>query len=143
MPASSTARDPGRWALDGVLILLAGGALAISALFRPESLPRLSLCPFHRFTGLPCPGCGLTRAFCCITHGEFADAWYFNPFGYLFYAGCLLLLCWPLIRRRWPEAETRLARSRWTDRLPLILIGSMMLFGIGRIVLVLRGATLP
>jgi hypothetical protein len=24
--------------------------------------------------GLPCPGCGLTRAFCLMTHGRFAEA---------------------------------------------------------------------
>jgi len=140
MPEPSTKRDSGRWALDGALILLAAGVVAISALFAPETLPGFNLCPFHRFTGLPCPGCGLTRAFCCITHGEFLRAWQFNPFSYIFYAACLTLLFWPLLRTRWPEFESCLVRSRWFNRFPFILIGGMLLFGVCRMFLVLRGS---
>jgi hypothetical protein len=29
--------------------------------------------------GLPCPGCGLTRAFCLMTHGRFSEALAFHP----------------------------------------------------------------
>lgn len=41
-----------------------------------------SSCPFVMVTGLPCPGCGLSRAGFCLLRGEFADAWYLNPFIY-------------------------------------------------------------
>ena len=32
------------------------------------------VCPFWIVTGLPCPGCGLTRAGLMVIRGEFADA---------------------------------------------------------------------
>lgn len=41
-------------------------------------------CTFKLITGLGCPGCGLTRCFICLMHGDFARAWAFNPGGFLF-----------------------------------------------------------
>lgn len=43
-------------------------------------------CWFKRLTGMDCPGCGLTRSVVCLVHGNFLDAWHFNPGGYLFFA---------------------------------------------------------
>ena len=64
----------------------AGLALAASFLIPASRLPATSLCPFRLLTGFPCPGCGLTHAFCNISHGHFKMAWQANPFGFLFYA---------------------------------------------------------
>jgi hypothetical protein len=50
-----------------------------------------AFCPFYRLTGLPCPGCGLTRAFVCISHGQFAQSLHWHPIGWLVYAGFALL----------------------------------------------------
>ncbi len=44
------------------------------------------LCPFRVMTGLPCPGCGMTRALACIAHGHFADSWGFHPLGWAVFA---------------------------------------------------------
>lgn len=33
----------------------------------------------HLVLGMPCPGCGLTRAFCLATHGHFVEAYSFHP----------------------------------------------------------------
>lgn len=38
-------------------------------------------CPFHRLTGLDCPGCGLTRATYAGMQGRFAEAFRLNPLG--------------------------------------------------------------
>ena len=35
-------------------------------------------------TGLPCPGCGMTRAFIRLLHLDFAGAWQMHPFVYLY-----------------------------------------------------------
>lgn len=36
--------------------------------------------------GLPCPGCGLTRSFVSLAHGDFVDSLRFNPAGVLLFA---------------------------------------------------------
>lgn len=41
-------------------------------------VPTPSVCQFHNLTGLDCPGCGLTRAFVSIAHGNLAAAWRYN-----------------------------------------------------------------
>ena len=48
--------------------------------------PLPGTCTFLRFTGIPCPGCGLTRSFISIGHGDFVGAWRFNPAGLFFFA---------------------------------------------------------
>jgi hypothetical protein len=40
----------------------------------------VDLCSLHRMTGLPCPGCGLTRGFIALTHADFVTAAGANPF---------------------------------------------------------------
>lgn len=47
-------------------------------------IPLPESCAFKQVTGLGCPGCGLTRCFICLMHGDFARAWAFNPGGFLF-----------------------------------------------------------
>jgi hypothetical protein len=41
------------------------------------SLP--SVCQFKNLTGVDCPGCGLSRGFIHLAHGDFVGAWQFNP----------------------------------------------------------------
>lgn len=43
--------------------------------------PLPGTCFLRRTTGLPCPGCGLTRSFVSIAHGDLLAAWQFNPAG--------------------------------------------------------------
>lgn len=38
-------------------------------------------CSFHKFTGLNCPGCGMTRAAYATLHGHIGEAFRFNPVG--------------------------------------------------------------
>jgi hypothetical protein len=39
-------------------------------------------CPFKALTGIPCPGCGMTRAILSITKGDFHGAFGYNPFSF-------------------------------------------------------------
>lgn len=56
---------------------LAGGAAAI-AYFDPSKPNFLPACPLFALTGLACPGCGLTRGFHALFHGDIITAIDFN-----------------------------------------------------------------
>ena len=80
----------------GTLFAVLSAILAASVLLplpgadgRIGHLP--SVCPFYALTGLPCPGCGLTRAFVCLGHGQVLSALHWHPLAVLLYAACLLL----------------------------------------------------
>lgn len=48
---------------------------------RNEVLEHLPIfCPFNDLTGIPCPGCGMTRAFLALAEFDFVPALRFNPF---------------------------------------------------------------
>lgn len=56
---------------------LAGGAAAI-AYFDPSKATILPVCPLFALTGFACPGCGLTRGFHALFHGDIITAVDFN-----------------------------------------------------------------
>ncbi|MFV0528638.1 MAG: DUF2752 domain-containing protein [Lachnospiraceae bacterium] len=41
-----------------------------------------AVCPLFLTLGLPCPSCGMTRAFLLLLQGEFSAAWAMHPFIY-------------------------------------------------------------
>lgn len=84
-----------------------------------------SLCPSVVLTGIPCPGCGLTRAMLSILQGKFADAWFLHPFSY----AILFFVCFFCVRRYLLQKETK-SLLKW---LGLILAG-MILFYIYRMI---------
>jgi hypothetical protein len=49
-------------------------------------IPLPELCMTRRMWGLDCPGCGMTRCFISLAHGDFAAAWSHNPAGPLLFA---------------------------------------------------------
>jgi hypothetical protein len=54
----------------------------------------VSVCLFKTVTGIPCPFCGLTRAFTHSIHGDFQKAFVFHP---LWWLAALILLCFIII----------------------------------------------
>jgi hypothetical protein len=44
-------------------------------------MPLPELCTMRRMTGLSCPGCGLTRSFISLAHGDLRSSWLYNPAG--------------------------------------------------------------
>jgi len=53
----------------------------ISVVFTPPAREYFSVCGFKNFTGLPCPGCGLTHSFCAVGKGDFFSAFSYNLVG--------------------------------------------------------------
>jgi len=43
------------------------------------------ICVMHDVIGIDCPGCGLTRSFVSLAHGDWSRAWLFNPAGPLLF----------------------------------------------------------
>jgi hypothetical protein len=126
-------RRPGK--LDWVIALGAVAVLMVSVVFTADQPPGFSICAFYSVTGLPCPGCGLTRAFCAISHGHWGDAWAFNPFGFLWYALTVFLVVRPLLIRlsKYAEQEGRILASRWSYIVPVVLVSAMWAYGLYRI----------
>lgn len=78
-------------------IMLAGcGILYLFFQPLPGASQNYTLCLFHQLTGLPCPACGTGRGMVCILHGEFLQAWMFNPFSFIVLAFGLMAVTWML-----------------------------------------------
>lgn len=89
-------------------------ALVLSVRDRTEVLvpilgvPLPELCMFRRLTGQGCPGCGMTRCFISLAHGDVRAAWAYNPAGLFLFALFAFQIpyrAWQLwrIRRGLPE----------------------------------------
>lgn len=72
-----------------LLITVWAVVFVASFVYRPEF--GLVICPFRRFWGIPCPGCGLTRSFAAFAHGCWADAFRFHLLGPAFYVIGILM----------------------------------------------------
>ena len=90
---------------------------------------------FEYLTGLPCPGCGLTRAFSCILHGEFERGYDYHPFGYLLLPLFLLAATTLFLPASYRVRLEEVVRSRQSRlrRIYLTLIYGFITFGAVRI----------
>jgi len=83
-----------------VVAVVGVAALGASLLFSPEHIEDGPvICPFRRLTGLPCPGCGLTRSWVYLAHGWWRESFLAHPFGPLL-AAVVLVLGVAVIRAR-------------------------------------------
>lgn len=51
-----------------------------------------AVCPSVLIAGLPCPGCGITRALFCFLTGKWKEAFWYNPLLILWIAGGVYFL---------------------------------------------------
>ena len=82
-----------RWVILGLCasVLLLSAFLSLGSEPGQVLLPLLNrplppLCQMKMLTGLDCPGCGLTRSFIALAHGQWRDSFRFNPAGPLWFA---------------------------------------------------------
>ncbi len=125
----------------GVLAAGGAGALAVSFLKDPYLTDHgQTTCPVLLLTGLPCPGCGLTRSWVHLSHGDVGAAFDYNLFGPAFYlvaVGLAIATVVALVRRR--------PLYSLIDRVPVWLVaggfGAWILYSVVRIVTLANGIT--
>lgn len=98
------------WLLVGAVLVVAGAALHFA---NPPTDAGSALCPSRRLLHLPCPGCGMTRAFLLLAKGEGREALHLHPLSPLLAAELVLgWLGWALLlaaRRAGRELPARLS----------------------------------
>jgi hypothetical protein len=128
-PSELTANSISIRVLAGVgVATMAIGAAAVWY-FDPTSVGFLPVCPLYRTTGYACPGCGLTRGFHALFHGDVLTALDFNALiplvtiflGYIFVSMFLIA-----VRGR------ALLFSNWNLVLLWGTLGVLIVFGILR-----------
>src|SRR5258708_2533362 len=116
--------DIGRQAFNFILL---SGVFLVSFLYSPPDEPRFTVCVFKSLTGLDCPGCGLTRSFCALSHGHLAKAFYFNKLGpilYVVFAAVWLRALFILLKLKAASTYATIILTRF----PLAKIG-LVVFG--------------
>lgn len=107
------------------------GLFALAAALTPPDGLAVDLCWWHRATGTPCPGCGMTRCGSNLVRGDWQRAWSYHPLGLVLFPALLALGALALAPRRWRDA-VRLRLERWdVVGRPLfwILALSFLIFG--------------
>ncbi len=61
------------------LVLMTVIAAGVLFAYDPSESGIFSPCPFHKITGLYCPGCGSLRALHRLFHGDVSEAFALNP----------------------------------------------------------------
>jgi hypothetical protein len=94
-PSPRIAEARGDVQLHWTLLIFSLAALALSLLLQTAGEQRVSvplvnvqlpeICTYKRVVGRDCPGCGLTRSFISLAHGDVKRAWQFNPAGVLLF----------------------------------------------------------
>lgn len=88
-----------------------------AALFGVAVWSDFPLCPIAGSLGVPCPGCGLTRATMALLHGDWQGALRFHPLVWLLspvFGGFVAVASWELVRD--PNRARSKARINWTGR---------------------------
>ena len=94
-----------------------------------------NLCAFRALSGLNCPGCGLTRSFIALSHGDLREGWRFNPVGLLVYALVLLQFPYRAMRLLSPSVYVR-TEPREQLLWPVVTTGFVALLAVNWLVYV-------
>lgn len=96
-----------RWWGPWLFWTLAVGAVGASMLIEAPARLGFTPCIFRNVTGLPCPGCGMTRGFVAMGHGRVAEAWGVNLLAPAFFALCCAYVVWLPLSTLWPAVRWR------------------------------------
>jgi hypothetical protein len=109
-----------------------------SILFNPPAEQYFTICGFKSFTGLPCPGCGLTHSFCALGKAKITDAFGFNLLGPpLFLSLFVLWIRSACVLLNRTAAVKRIDRSTESFQLVRAFAVAFVVYGVARIVYLL------
>ena len=113
--------------------LILTGALSLHIIFVLLHLP-LWECPFFKVTGLPCPGCGLTRACLLLVQGDVQAAMKFHAFAPVF----VILISMMMIATVLPKTVTEplIQKAETLERktgVTLIIFSGLILYWLARL----------
>ena len=98
----------------------------VTAYYDPTATHFFPVCPLYAITGFACPGCGLTRGFHALFHGDIATAFHFNvliPIWAVILSYVFLSLVLTAIRGKglpmWPTNP----RFMWVFMIVLVVFG--------------------
>jgi hypothetical protein len=107
----------------------------LSMAWRPADEQAFILCPFRALTGLLCPGCGMTRAFCALGHGELRRAIHFNALSPLLYLS--LIVVWigaAATVLNLPKVRAALMRLRPNPSVSVAILALVLVWWVARLV---------
>jgi hypothetical protein len=117
----------GLWALTG---LAAAGGFLLFRVWIPAPGPQNTVCLIRRFSGVPCPGCGMTRAFAHLAKGEWAAAASDHLLAFVIVAELALAwLVWGALLARGRPARM----PAWFERAVLAHLAVLVAFWLGRV----------
>jgi len=97
-------------------------------------------CPIFRVTGVPCPGCGLSRATMLLLKGDLAGSIRFHAFAPIFLFAIVALILSLILPKS--IIQPAIARAELIERktgLTILILGSLILYWLARL-LFLQGA---
>lgn len=93
-------------------------------------------CPFFHVLGLPCPGCGLSRACAALLYGDWSTSLELHAFAPIFVGGLILVFLAAVLPPRqhaWLVGRLELVERR--TGITAILLVSLMLYWLVRLLL--------
>jgi hypothetical protein len=98
-----------------------------------QSLPLPPLCTAHSWFGVKCPGCGLTRSFIHLAHGDWSASWHTHHVGWVLALAVLLQIPYRIIGLRSKEGAPlgRLVPRLFGYFLIALLLGNWLLGVLG------------
>lgn len=92
--------------LFGIIIIIYIGILIILPFndFSPQQL-----CLFKNITGVPCPGCGLTRSYLALLKGNISHAFYYHPLFFVVPLSALLIIFMNVTKNKLHKKNSNIA----------------------------------
>jgi len=112
----------------GAVAAMVGGA-GLVTYFDPSAEHFFPVCPLYALTGFACPGCGLTRGFHALFHGDILTALHFNaltPIWTVIFGFTFISLVLFAARGRGLSLNKISANWLW------VFLGLLMVFGVLR-----------